>query len=112
MHLRKTLFQPGNEIEKVLERQIGMQSADDVKLRDRFGVAGSCSLESFLESHGVSARRFFFSAESAQTASGHTNIGRIDVAIDVEIGRIAMHSLAHGISQPSHSEDVAAAVKR
>src|SRR3989442_11060521 len=88
-----------------------MQPADDVKLGNRFGVSGSGGLESFLESHGVGSRRVFFSAEGAQTASGNTNIGGIDMAVDVEVCPIAMHSLAHRISQPSHCEDVTTAIE-
>src|SRR5438552_5918206 len=88
-----------------------MQAPDDVKLRNRFCVTRGRSLESFLESHGVGSRRVFFSAEGAQTASGNTNIGGIDMAVDVEICPVAVHSLAHGIGHPSDSEDIAAAVK-
>src|SRR5882724_8593670 len=89
-----------------------MQSANDVKLRYRFSIAGSGRLESFLESHGVRPRRVLFPAEGAKTASGNTNIGGINVAIDVEVCPVAVHSLAHRISQPSHREDIAAAIER
>src|SRR5438309_11189661 len=100
MHLRKTLLQPGNQVTKILKRQIGVQSPDDVKLRNRFSVPGSCGLESFLESHRVRTRRVLFTAKGAKTASGNTNISGIDMAIDVEVCSAAMHSLADRISQP------------
>ena len=35
MDLRKTLLKPGNQVEKILKRQIGMQAVDDVDLRQR-----------------------------------------------------------------------------
>src|SRR5438552_16113251 len=88
-----------------------MQAPDDVKLRNRFCVTRGRSLESFLESHGVGSRRVFFPAEGAQTASGNTNIGGIDMAVDVEICPVAVHSLAHGIGHPSDREGIPAAVK-
>src|SRR5947208_3314507 len=112
MHLRETLLESGNQVEKVLEWQIGMQTTDNVKLGDRFAIAGSCGLESFLESHGVRSRHVFFSPESAKTAGGHTNIGGVDMAIDVEVRPIAMHSLPNRIRQPSDSKDVATAIER
>ncbi len=39
MHLRIALLQPANQIEIKLERQIRMQSADDVEFRGAFGHA-------------------------------------------------------------------------
>ena len=39
MDLRKALLEAGTQIEEILERQIGMQAADDVKFGDRFAVA-------------------------------------------------------------------------
>ena len=111
MHLRKTLLQSRAQIEKILKRQVGMQSADDVKLRDRLGVAGSGRLERLVERHGVSAGRIFLAAEGAQAARGHANVGRIDVAIDVEIRLVAMHALADRVGHPAHGENVAGAVQ-
>ena len=39
VHLRKALLQAANQLEVILERQIGMQAADDVKFRGAFGDA-------------------------------------------------------------------------
>ena len=39
MHLREALLEAAHQIEKIFERQIGMQAADDVKLGDRLGVS-------------------------------------------------------------------------
>src|ERR1019366_4060547 len=63
--LRKPLFQSGNEVEKILEGQIGMQPTDYVKLSDRFGVTGGGRLEGFFERHGVGARSVFLAAKGA-----------------------------------------------
>ena len=62
--------------------------------------------------HGVGAGRIFLAAEGAQAAGRHADVRRIDVAIDVEVGLVAVHALAHEIRHPSHGENVAGAVKR
>src|SRR5579864_158390 len=111
MDLRETLLEAGNQVEEVLKRQIGMQAADDVELRDRFAVAGGGRLEGFLECHGVSARRVFFPPESAEAACGHANIRRIDVAIYVEESLVAMHALTNRIRQPTDRQDVRGTVE-
>ena len=106
MHLRKALLKPGDQIEKILERQIGMQSANDVEFRNRFAVTGSRRLESFFQGHGVGAGRIFLPAEGAQPASRHAHIRGIQMTVDVEVSRVAVHSLAHMIGQPSDRQNV------
>ncbi len=49
MHLRKALLQAGAKIEEILKRQVGMQSADDVKFGDRLTVSGSRGFKGFLD---------------------------------------------------------------
>src|SRR5258708_2457588 len=89
-----------------------MQSADNMKLGDSFAVSGSRSLKSLIERHGVGAGRILLASESAQTASCDTNVGGIDVAIDIEISLIPVHTLAHMVRHPPHGKNVAGAVKR
>ena len=112
MHLRKSLFQAGDQIKKILKRQIGMQPADDVKLGDRFAVARCGGFEYFFECHGVGTRSIRFSTESAEAAGGHAHVRGIDVSVDVEVGLIAMHAFAHVIGKPTHGKNVAALIKR
>ena len=88
-----------------------MQPADNVKLRDRLAVSGRCGLECLFQSHGVGAGRVFLSAKGAQTARRHAHIRGIDVAIDVEVGLVAMHTLADGIGHPAHGKNVAGAIQ-
>ena len=83
-----------------------MQATDDVELGYRLGVSRSGGLEGLFERHGVSAGRIFLAAKGAQAAGGYANIRGIDVAIDVEVGVVAMQALAHLIGQPSHRQDV------
>ncbi len=79
-----------------------MQAADDVKLGDGFGVSGGCGFEGFFERHGVGAGRVLLAAKGTETAGGHAYVRRIDVAVDVEVGAVAVHALAHEFaSQPT-----------
>ena len=106
--LGKRSFSPLDQVEKIFERQVGMQAADDVELRHRLGVARSRGLPCLFQSHGVAGRVALLAAEGAQLAGRHAHIGRIDVAIDVEVGHVAVHALAHVVGQPAHGQHVAA----
>src|ERR1019366_2907037 len=112
VHLRKSLFQARDQINVVLEWQVGVQAADDVKLRDRFGVTGSSGVPDFVQRHGVGARGILLAAEGAQAAGGHANIGVVNVAVDVEVGDVPVHPLANVVRQPADRQDVTGAVKR
>src|ERR1039458_2119986 len=94
MHLGKALLESGAEIEEILKRKVGMQSANDVELRDGLAVSGGSSFESLIERHGVGAGRIFLAAKGAEAASGDAHVGGIDVSIDVEIRLVPMHTLA------------------
>ena len=72
----KRCFKPEHKIEKVLKRQVRMQSADDVELGDRLAIAGSGGLESLFERHGVGAGRVLLAAKGAQAAGRDADIGR------------------------------------
>ena len=111
MNLRKALLEAGDEIEKILEGQIGMQSADDVKFRDSFVVAGGRGFEGLFKSHRVRAGRIFLSSKGTQAARGHADIGRIQMAIDVEVSAIAMHALADVIGHPANRENISGAIE-
>src|SRR5580704_9521530 len=89
-----------------------MESADDVELGDGLGISGSGGFKSFFERHGVGAGHVLFAAEGAQAAGGDTDIGGIDVAIDVEVGAVAVEALADVVGHPSDGENVAGAVER
>src|SRR5579872_1567599 len=106
MHLRKALFEAGDQVEEILKWQIGMQSADDMELRNCFAVARGRGLKRFFKGHSVSAGRVFFPAKGAKPACGHADICGINVAIDVEVSLVAMHALAHEIRQPANRENV------
>ena len=112
MYLRKSLLQPGDKIDVVLEWQVGMQPANDVELGDRLGVAGTSRVPDFLQRHGVGAGTIFLAAEGAQAASRDADIRVIDVAIDVEIRDVAMHALTDMVRQPANRQNVARSIER
>jgi len=51
-------------------------------------------------------------AKGAQAAVGHAYVGRIDMAVHVEVGDVAMHPLAHMVGQPADGQDVTGAIER
>src|ERR1700756_2820746 len=89
-----------------------MQPADNLEFCNGFAVARSSGLKRLFERHCVGAGAVFLAAKCAQTACGDADIGGINMAIDVEIGLIAMHALAHVVGQPADSEDVPGSVER
>src|ERR1039458_8624212 len=112
MHLRESLLQARDQIDIVLEWQVGVQAADNVKLRNRFAVAGSSGVPDFFQRHGVGAGGILFAAKGAQAAGGHANIGVIDMAVNVEVGDVAVHPLANVVGQADNLQNVARAVER
>src|ERR1700727_3367078 len=89
-----------------------MQAADYVELGDRFTISGRRGLESFVERHRVWARRIFPAPEGTESTGSHAHVRGINVAIDVEICLIAMHTLAHVVGHPANGENIAGAVER
>ena len=89
-----------------------MQAAHDVKFRHRFAVAFARALPDFLERHGVGLRVAHALAESAQAATGHAHVGGVDVAVDVEVGGVAVQPLAHQVGQVAHAQNVGRPVER
>ena len=78
----------------------------------RLGVTGGRGLEGFFERHGVGAGRIFLASKRTQAAGGHANVGRIQVAVDVEVRLVAMHAFADVVGQPAHRQNVTAAIER
>lgn len=111
MHLRKALLEAGDKIEKVLERQVGMQAADNVKLGHSFAVSGCCSLKGLFEGHGIRTGRVLLAPEGAQTTGRNADVGGIDVAIDIEVSAIAVHPFTAVICEPAESQDIGSSVE-
>ncbi len=95
-----------DEIEEEFERQIGVQAADDVEFGDGFGVAGGRGLPRLFEGHGVAGGVALFAAEGAELAGRDAHVGGVDVAIDVEVGHVAVQPLAHVVGQPAYGQNI------
>ncbi len=111
MNLRKAFFQPGDQVEVILEWQVGMQAADNVEFGDGFGVARAGGVPDFFQRHGVRAGHVLLAAEGAQAAGGDADIGVIDVPVDVEVSRVTVHAFANVIGQPADCQDVARTIE-
>ena len=112
MHLRKALLQPAQHVQEILQRKIRVQSAHDVELRHRLGIARRCRLEDLLQRHRVSAFGSLFAPKGAQPAGGDAHVGVVDVPIHIEVGDVAMHPLPHMVGQPAQGQHVRSAIKR
>jgi hypothetical protein len=112
VNLREALFETADQIEEELKREVGVKTADDVKLRNRFGVALSSRFPSFVKGHGVAGGVAFLTAKGAKLACGYTHVGGIDMAIDVEVGEVAVQALADVVGQPADCQNVRRGVER
>src|SRR6266852_1375520 len=101
MHAAEALLQATNQLQEIVEGQIGVQTADDVEFRGAFADALLGALVNFLQGKGVGARGARIASEGAELAMRHANVGGVDVAIDVEIGDVAMALLADVVGKPS-----------
>src|SRR6202171_6805747 len=89
-----------------------MQAADDVEFGGAFADALFGALVDFFECKGVSAGSVGIAAESAELAMGDANVGRVDVAIDVEVGDVAVALLADVVGEPTDGEEIGRAIER
>ena len=112
MHLREALLEAAQHLAIPVERQFRMQSADDVKLGDGLTPALAGAMPHLVERHGVGLGIAHPFAEGAQAATGHADVGGIDVAVDVEVRLVAVQALADQVGEIAHREDVGGAVER
>ena len=106
------LFQSVDEFQEIVERQIGMEAADDVKFGGAFADALSRAFVNFFERESVSAGRAGIAAKSAKLAVSDANVGGIDVAVDVVIRDVAMALFANIVGEPADSEQVGRVIQR
>ena len=106
MYAGTALLQAANHFQKIFERQIGMQSANNVEFGCAFANALLGALINFFEGVSVGARRVGVAAERTQLAMRHADVGRIDVTVDVEIGDVAVLFFADVVGEPADREQV------
>jgi len=106
VHARAALLQPADHFQKIFERQVRVQAADDVKLQRPFAHALFRARINFIQCKIVSARRIRIAAKRAQFAVRHANIRRIDMPVDIVVCDVAVLFLAHVIRQPAHGKQI------
>ena len=89
-----------------------MQAANHVEFGGAFADALFGALVDFFEREGVGAGSVGIASESAQLAVGDAHVGGIDVAIDVEIGDVAVAFFAYVIGEPADGEKIGRAIQR
>ena len=106
VNLGGRLLDPPHHVHIVRERQLVMQSADDVQLR-RPPLAG---LPGAIDHRGpiqhVSLGLVQVGAEGTEITSVHAHVCRIDVRIDVIISEIAVVPLAYQVGHRAESEQI------
>jgi hypothetical protein len=112
VHLREALLQAADQVEVIFERQVGMKSADDVKLRGALGNTLRRPLINFIERICVRAWRIRRAAKRAQLAVRHADVRRIDVPVDVEVADVAVLFFADVVRQPAHRQQVVRLIER
>ena len=77
-----------------------------MKLGNRLRVAGSRGFPGLVEGHRVAGGVALFAAKGAELAGGDADVGGVDVAIDVEVGEVAVHPLADVVGQPADCQNI------
>src|SRR3981189_488815 len=111
MNVRMALLEATDEFEKIFERQIRVQTTDDVKFSGAFANALLGALVNFIQRKCVRAGGVWIAAECAEFAVRDADVGRIDVPVDVVIGDAAMFFLADVIREPADGEKIGRAME-
>src|SRR5258708_10283462 len=111
MHARAALFKAADELKEMIERQIRMQSAHDVKFRCAFADALLGAVVDLFKSERVGAGSVGIAAEGAQLAMCDADVRRIDVAVDVVIGDVPVALLADVVCEPADGQQIRRAIQ-
>ena len=112
MNRWEALPEPPEQVHVIVEGQIGVEAADNVEFRHRFGPAFARLAEGILERHRVGARGVGLAAERAQFATRDADVGRVDVPVDVKISSRALKFLPDAMRKPAERQQIVRAVKR
>ncbi len=95
-----------DHIEVPLVGQLMMQAANDVQLRGAAALGLGGTLEDLLIAHDVALLALQVGPEGAEGAAVDTDIGRVEVGVDVVVGEVAVLALADEIGQFTKREQV------
>src|ERR1035437_2677672 len=95
MNFRADALETPKQLQVVLERQVGVQSIDDVYFRQRLVAALTKLLPGILERHRVRVRVARAEPrERTEQAARHADVGRLDANVVVVVCEIAVPPLA------------------
>ena len=112
MYVRVALLQSADQFQEIVERQIRMQAADNMKFRGPFAHTLRSPFVDFFQRKRVSAGSAWIPPEGAKFAVRDAHVGGVDVAIHVVIGDVAVTLLAHIVGKPAYGEKVGCFKKR
>src|SRR6185503_20697610 len=112
MQLRVLFLQRRKQVGKVTEGKFRVESAGDVQLSCAFSNSPFRYFQTVVDVVCVSVGLSRRAIETAKFAIGVTDIRRIEMSIDVEIGRAAMSSSSHDVGQLSESGKIVGGVER
>src|ERR1700739_2008053 len=110
MHARTAGFQPSNQVEKIVEREIGVQAADQMKFRGAFTQTLFGALPDFFQGKCVGAGSVRAAAESAELAMRHADVRWVDVPVNVEVANVAVALFADVVRQPAQGQQIGRAI--
>src|SRR5260370_34476847 len=111
MYLGEALLQAAQHLAEPFEGQFRMQSADDVEFGDGFVPSFAGAMPNVFERHRVGSGILSAFAKGAQAATSHADVSWIDIAVDVEIGGVAMQLFANQIGHVANAQNVARTIQ-
>ena len=112
VNLGGRLLDPAHHVHVVRERQLVMQSADDVQLGrpPLAGLPGPLDHRGTI--HHVGLGLVQVGPEGTEIASVDTHVRRVDVRVDVVVAEIAVVPLAHQVGHRAEGEQVVRGLQR
>ncbi len=111
VHGGAAFFQAAHQVEKIFERQVGVQATHHVEFCGAFAHALFGALVNLFKREGIRAGRVGIAAKGAQLAVRDAHVGGVDVAIYIEKAGIAVTLFADGVREPAHGEQVRGAIE-
>ena len=109
MHIGANPLQPPQQLEVVVERQVGVQPVDHVHLGQRLVLPDTQLVPHLFEAQGVGAVIAGLQPrERAEQTVGHADVGRLDADVVVEEGAPGVPLLALAVGQPAEGEQIRA----
>src|ERR1700733_9806731 len=88
-----------------------MKAADDVKFSRALVDTLLGTMPDFFQRKFIGAGRVFVAPESAQLAMSAANVGRIDVAVHVEVANVTMALLTNVVGEPTDRKQIAGLIE-